>query len=95
MSSENDFVKEITNRDEDWSQWYGTSSAKRSWQTTPYVAVWLSALWLRHLGGHERRSDRRIKETGTKTPTSLFIPESLLQKEADHVEGFARKWPDY
>ncbi|MCG2761836.1 MAG: proline--tRNA ligase [Candidatus Atribacteria bacterium] len=34
--------------------------------------------------------DRRIKETGHKNAYfPLFIPESLLKKEAEHVEGFA------
>ena len=34
--------------------------------------------------------DRRFKETGHENVyMPLFIPESLLQKEKDHVEGFA------
>ena len=34
--------------------------------------------------------DRRFKETGVENVyLPLFIPESLLQKEKDHVEGFA------
>lgn len=34
--------------------------------------------------------DRRFKETGVENVyLPMFIPESLLQKEKDHVEGFA------
>ena len=34
--------------------------------------------------------DKRFKETGVENVyLPLFIPESLLQKEKDHVEGFA------
>ena len=34
--------------------------------------------------------DRRFKETGVQNVyMPIFIPESLLQKEKDHVEGFA------
>lgn len=34
--------------------------------------------------------DRRFKETGVQNVyMPMFIPESLLQKEKDHVEGFA------
>jgi prolyl-tRNA synthetase len=42
--------------------------------------------------------DRRIKETGHKNAYfPLFIPESLLKKEAEHVEGFAPEvaWVTY
>ncbi len=36
------------------------------------------------------RMDHRIKETGHKNAAfPLFIPESFLKKEAEHVEGFA------
>ncbi len=38
----------------------------------------------------QARLDARIKATGHKNAYfPLFIPESLLQKEAEHVEGFA------
>ena len=42
--------------------------------------------------------DRRFKETGIENCyLPMFIPESLLQKEADHVEGFAPEvaWVTY
>lgn len=38
----------------------------------------------------QKELDRRFKETGVENVyMPLFIPESLLQKEKDHVEGFA------
>ena len=38
--------------------------------------------------------DRRFKEVGVRNVSMpMFIPESLLQKEKDHVEGFARRLP--
>ncbi len=38
----------------------------------------------------QKRLDKRIKETGHKNASfPLFIPESFLKKEAEHIEGFA------
>ena len=38
----------------------------------------------------QKQLDARFKETGVENVyLPLFIPESLLQKEKDHVEGFA------
>ncbi len=38
--------------------------------------------------------DRRIKEAGAENAYfPLFIPESFLKLEAEHVEGFAPSWP--
>ena len=38
----------------------------------------------------QKELDRRFKETGVQNVyMPVFIPESLLQKEKDHVEGFA------
>ena len=37
--------------------------------------------------------DRRIKRTGARNAYfPLFIPQSFMQKEAQHVEGFHPKW---
>ena len=92
MSPEKEFVKEITNRDEDSSQWYvdvirkaemaDYSPVRGSMVIRPYgYAIWEAM---------KAGLDRRIKETGHQNAYfPLFIPESLLQKEADHVEGFA------
>ena len=87
-----EFVKEITPRAEDYSQWYldvvlkaqmmDYSPVKGCMVIRPYGYT----LWENMQAG----LDRRIKATGHRNAYfPLFIPESLLQKEADHVEGFA------
>src|SRR5690554_3804181 len=93
MSNKNkDFVKEITSREEDASQWY--VDVIRKAEMVDYSPVrgcmvirpYGYAIWEAMKDG----LDRRIKETGHKNAYfPLFIPESLLKKEADHVEGFA------
>jgi prolyl-tRNA synthetase len=87
-----DFVKEITSMDEDFAQWYTDvvtkadlidySSVRGSMIIRPYGY----ALW----DNIKNELDSRIKETGHENVyMPLFIPESLLQKEKDHIEGFA------
>ena len=85
-------VEAITPRDEDFAQWYTDivkkadlidySSVRGCMIIRPYgYAIW--ELIQKHL-------DKRFKETGHENVyMPLFIPESLLQKEKDHVEGFA------
>ncbi|NEX78142.1 proline--tRNA ligase [Bacillus thermocopriae] len=87
-----EFVKDITAMDEDFAQWYTDvvtkadlidySSVRGSMIIRPYgYALWENI---------KNELDRRIKETGHENVyMPLFIPESLLQKEKDHVEGFA------
>jgi prolyl-tRNA synthetase len=90
MSKE--FVKEITNMDVDFAQWYTDvvtkadlidySSVRGSMIIRPYGY----ALW----DNIKNELDSRIKETGHENVyMPLFIPENLLQKEKDHIEGFA------
>ncbi|MDR7000696.1 proline--tRNA ligase [Neobacillus niacini] len=87
-----EFVKDITSMDEDFAQWYTDvvtkadlidySSVRGSMIIRPYGY----ALW----DNIKNELDNRIKETGHENVyMPLFIPESLLQKEKDHVEGFA------
>ncbi|WP_066368037.1 proline--tRNA ligase [Neobacillus fumarioli] len=87
-----EFVKDVTAMDEDFAQWYTDvvtkadlidySSVRGSMIIRPYGF----ALW----DNIKNELDRRIKETGHENVyMPLFIPESLLQKEKDHVEGFA------
>jgi prolyl-tRNA synthetase len=89
---EKGFVREITPQSEDYSQWYidvilktqmvDYSPVKGCMVIRPYGFT----LWERMQQG----LDRRIKDTGHRNAYfPLFIPESLLQKEAEHVEGFA------
>ncbi|WP_446897786.1 proline--tRNA ligase [Clostridium sp. LBM24168] len=92
MSKSKKMVKEITSRDEDFAQWYTDivkkaeladySSVKGCMIIRPYAyAMWESI---------QKYLDKRFKETGHENVyMPIFIPESLLQKEKDHVEGFA------
>ncbi|KOO47317.1 proline--tRNA ligase [Viridibacillus arvi] len=86
------FVKDVTAMDEDFAQWYTDvvtkadlidySSVRGSMIIRPYGY----ALW----DNIKNELDAKLKETGHENVyMPLFIPESLLQKEKDHVEGFA------
>lgn len=87
-----EFVKDITGMEVDFAQWYTDvvtkadlidySSVRGSMIIRPYGY----ALW----DNIKNELDARIKETGHENVyMPLFIPESLLQKEKDHIEGFA------
>src|SRR5690625_1211410 len=92
MSKDKQFVEQITDMEEDFPQWY-TDVVKRAElvdygtvRGTMIIKPYGYALWENIKG----ELDRQIKETGhTNVYFPLFIPESLLQKEKDHVEGFA------
>jgi len=87
-----EFVREITPRAQDYSQWYLDLILKT--QMADYFPV-KGCMVIRPYGfglweNMQQGLDRRIKATGHKNAYfPLFIPESLLQKEAEHVEGFA------
>src|SRR5438874_1003755 len=86
------FVTEITPRSQDFSRWYldvvrraelaDYSPVKGCMVIRPYgYAIWELI---------QQALDSRIKATGhVNAYFPLFIPESLLNKEAEHVEGFA------
>ena len=86
------FVTEITPRSQDFSRWYldvvrraelaDYSPVKGCMVIRPYgYAIWELI---------QQALDARIKATGHQNAYfPLFIPESLLTKEAEHVEGFA------
>ncbi len=86
------FVTEITPRSQDFSRWYldlvrraelaDYSPVKGCMVIRPYgYAIWELV---------QQALDRRIKATGhVNAYFPLFIPNSLLTKEAEHVEGFA------
>lgn len=93
MSNKKDgFVDHITSREEDFSQWYTDvilksglvdySPVKGFMVIKPYgYAIWENI---------QRELDDRFKATGHKNAYfPLLIPESLLKKEEEHVEGFA------
>ena len=87
-----EFVKEITNIDEDFAQWYTDivrkaeladyTDTKGCIAIRPYgYAIWENI---------QSYADKLFKESGVKNVSfPVLIPESLLQKEKDHVEGFA------
>src|SRR5260370_40815432 len=52
------------------------------------IKPWGYAIW----ENIERVLDRMFKETGHKNAYfPLFIPKSFLEKEAEHVQGFAKE----
>lgn len=85
-------VKEITSMDEDFAKWYTDivlkaelvdySSVKGCIILRPYgYAIWENI---------QKILDAEFKATGHENVyMPMFIPESLLQKEKDHIEGFA------
>ena len=90
--AEKKLVEAITSMDEDFAQWYTDvvkkaelieyTSVKGCMAIKPYgYAIWELI---------QKQLDERFKETGVENVyMPMFIPESLLQKEKDHVEGFA------
>ena len=92
MSNEKDFVKEVTNIEEDFAKWYTDivlkadladyTDTKGCIAIKPYgYAIWENI---------QKYADEKFKKTGVKNVYfPLLIPESLLEKEKDHVEGFA------
>ena len=92
MANEKKLVEAITSMDEDFTQWY-TDVVKKA-ELTDYSSV-RGCMILRPAGyaiweNIQKELDRRFKEIGVENVyMPLFIPESLLQKEKDHVEGFA------
>jgi len=92
VSKDERFVKQITPKSGDISKWYGEiirraeladyAPMKGMMVIRPYgFSIWEKARDL---------LDRRIKESGhVNAYFPLFIPESFLQKETEHLEGFS------
>ena len=92
MANQKKMVEEITSMDEDFAKWYTDivkkaelmdySSVRGCMIIEPYgYAIWENI---------QKILDGKFKELGHENVAMpLFIPESLLQKEKDHVEGFA------
>ena len=92
MANDKKFVEQITPMEEDFGQWYTDvvkkaelvdySGVKGCMVIRPYgYAIWENI---------QRDLDARFKALGHENVyMPMFIPESLLQKEKDHVEGFA------
>lgn len=92
MAGKQKFVSEITDMDQDFAQWY-TDVVKKA-ELVDYASV-RGCMIIKPYGYAiweliQSELDRRFKETGhVNVYMPLFIPESLLQREKDHVEGFA------
>ncbi|MEA5085531.1 MAG: proline--tRNA ligase [Lachnospiraceae bacterium] len=100
MAKEKKLVTAITDMEQDFPQWYTDvvkkadlidySSVKGCMIIRPYgYAIWELL---------QRQLDDIFKATGHENVyMPMFIPESLLQKEKDHVEGFAPEvaWVTY
>lgn len=90
--NQQEFVQHITARNEDFSQWYTDvvrladlmdyTPVRGCMAIKPYgYAIWELI---------QKQMDAEFKRTGHKNVSMpMLIPESLLLKEADHVEGFA------
>lgn len=91
-----EFEQGITSRKEDFSQWYIDTILKAEMADYSCVRGCMNikpygfALWENIRDG----LDRRFKETGHQNAYfPMFVPESFLKKEAEHVEGFAPEVP--
>lgn len=92
MGKKEKMVQQITSMQEDFAQWYTDvvkkaelidySSVRGCMIIRPYgYAIWENI---------QKELDTRFKATGHENVyMPMFIPEGLLQKEKDHVEGFA------
>ena len=89
---EDDLVTEITPKSEDFSRWY--LDIVRRAELADYTPV-RGCMVIRPYGyalweNARDALDRRLKATGHQNAYfPMFIPESFLKKEAEHVEGFA------
>lgn len=92
MAKEKKLVEAITSMEEDFAQWY-TDVVKKA-ELVDYSSV-KGCMVIKPAGyaiweNIQKELDRRFKETGVENVyMPMFIPESLLQREKDHVEGFA------
>lgn len=92
MSEERRYVEELVDQEDDFDRWYVdvVRKAELADETpvrgTRVVRPYGFALW----ENMQAELDRRIKETGVQNAYfPLFIPQSMLEREAEHVEGFA------
>ncbi|MCI6019045.1 MAG: proline--tRNA ligase [Clostridiales bacterium] len=92
MAKDKKLVEAITSMEDDFAQWY-TDVVKKA-DLIDYTSVKGCmvfkpagyALW----ENIQKELDKRFKATGVQNVyLPMFIPESLLEKEKDHVEGFA------
>lgn len=92
MAKDKKLVEAITSMNEDFAQWYTDVVLKAELISYTNVKGCMAikpagyAIWELI----QKQLDERFKATGVENVyMPMFIPESLLQKEKDHVEGFA------
>ena len=92
MAEQKKMVNDITAMDEDFAKWY-TDVVKKA-ELAEYTSV-KGCMVIRPYGyaiweNIQKIMDSMFKATGHENVCMpMFIPESLLEKEKDHVEGFA------
>lgn len=92
MAKDKKLVESITSMETDFAQWY-TDVVKKA-ELIDYSSV-RGCMILRPNGyaiweNIQKELDQMFKNTGVQNVyMPMFIPESLLQKEKDHVDGFA------
>ena len=100
MGNDKKLVEAVTSMEQDFAQWYTDvvikaglieyTSVKGCMAIKPYgYAIWENI---------QHELDQRFKKTGVENVyMPMLIPESLLEKEKDHVEGFAPEvaWVTY
>ncbi len=92
MGKQSKLVENITSRDQNFAQWYTDLCLKAELMDYSDVKGFIIyrpygyAIW----ENIQRYLDKAFKKTGHENVyMPLVIPESLFQKEKDHVEGFA------
>ena len=86
------YVEELADQQDDFDRWYVDVVQKAELadespvRGTRVIRPYGFALW----ENMQSELDRRIKATGVQNAYfPLFIPKSLLEREAEHIEGFA------
>jgi prolyl-tRNA synthetase len=92
MVTDRGYVEELADVEDDFDRWYVEVVRKAEMaddspvRGTRIIRPYGYALW----ENIQRQLDDRIKATGVENAYfPLFIPKSMLEREADHVEGFA------
>ncbi len=92
MNAERKFVEELSDVEDDFDQWYVDVVRKAELADEApvrgmrVVMPYGFALW----ENMQAQLDRRIKATGVQNAYfPMFIPRSMLEREAEHIEGFA------
>ncbi|HLX56113.1 MAG TPA: proline--tRNA ligase [Ktedonobacteraceae bacterium] len=92
MADEAKYVEDIIDQEDNFSQWY--NQVVRKAELADYAPV-RGCMIIRPYGyaiweNIQRLLDARLKETGVVNAYfPLLIPRSFLEKEAEHVKGFA------